>query len=61
MKPFAWATFDGDGSFDLRLYAGNEGYRDEFLRHNPNPIYRDWVFPLYKSIQIPEDDIEDEE
>lgn len=46
--PFAWAEFDGEGSYDLVLYEDNEGYRDEFLKRNPNPIYKTWVFPLVK-------------
>lgn len=46
--PFAWAEFDGEGGYYLRLYEDNEGYRDEFLKRNPNPIYKTWVFPLVK-------------
>ena len=46
--PFAWAEFDGEGSYELVLYEDNEGYRDEFLKRNPNPIYKTWVFPLVK-------------
>jgi len=46
--PFAWAEFDGEGGYYLCLYEDNEGYRDEFLKRNPNPIYKTWVFPLVK-------------
>ena len=42
---FAWATFDGEGSYDLRLYEDNEGYRDDFRDANPL-LHPDWVFPL---------------
>lgn len=46
--PFAWATFDGEGSYDLRLYECNESYRDEWLAAN-GPRYADWVIPLYEA------------
>lgn len=42
---FAWATFDGEGSYDLRLYEDNEGYLDDFRVANPL-LHPDWVFPL---------------
>lgn len=42
---FAWATFDGEGSHDLRLYEDNENYRDDFRAANP-ALHPDWVFPL---------------
>ncbi len=42
---FAWATFDGEGSYDLRLYEDNEGYLDDFRDANPL-LHPDWVFPL---------------
>jgi hypothetical protein len=45
-EPFAWATFDGEGSYDLRLYQDNESYRDEYLKRN-GPQFRSWVVPLY--------------
>ena len=45
---FAWATFDGEGSYDLRLFDGNESYRDDFRRNNPKH-HPDWVFPLYRN------------
>ena len=45
---FAWATFDGEGSYDLRLFDGNESYRDDFRRNNPRH-HPDWVFPLYRN------------
>lgn len=43
---FAWATFDGEGSYDLRLYQDNENYRDEYIRIN-GARYAGWVIPLY--------------
>lgn len=43
---FAWATFDGEGSYDLRLYDGNENYLNEWLARNGEK-YKDWVVPLY--------------
>jgi len=49
-EPFAWATFDGEGGYDLRLYYGNESYRDDYLFRN-QPNYASWVFPLYASQQ----------
>lgn len=42
---FAWATFDGEGGYDLRLYAENENYRDEFIQRN-GPKYAGWVIAL---------------
>jgi hypothetical protein len=42
---FAWATFDGEGGYDLRLYAGNENYRDEYIQRN-GPKYAEWVIAL---------------
>lgn len=44
---FAWATFDGEGSYDLRLYEDNENYRDDFRAANP-ALHPDWVFPLFR-------------
>ena len=46
-KPVAWRVFDGEGGYDYFGYTDNEDYRDEFLKRNPNPIYRSWVEPLY--------------
>lgn len=46
-EPFAWATFDGDGSYDLRLYECNENYRDDYLKRNGDK-YAGWVEPLYR-------------
>lgn len=48
--PFAWATFDGEGGCDLRLYAGNETYRDEYIARNGEK-YSGWVKPLYEGEQ----------
>lgn len=45
-EPFAWAVFDGEGSYDLLLYQNNEGYRDDYLKRNGHK-YQTWVFPLY--------------
>ena len=45
--PFAWATFDGEGGYDLRLYENNENYRDEYIARNGD-MYKDWVTPLYR-------------
>lgn len=45
MEIFAWATFDGEGSYELRLYENNENYKEEWDKGNPK--YKDWVFPLY--------------
>lgn len=46
-EPFAWATFNGEGSYDLRLYEDNESYRDEWIARN-GERYKDWVIPLYR-------------
>ncbi len=43
---FAWATFDGEGSYDLRLYESNEDYKDEYIKRNGEK-YASWVIPLY--------------
>ena len=45
-EPFAWATFDGEGSYDLRLYECNEDYRAEYIKRNGDK-YAAWVIPLY--------------
>lgn len=47
-EPFAWATFDGEGGYDLRLYANNENYRVDYIIRNGQK-YADWVYPLYTS------------
>lgn len=46
-EPFACATFNGEGSYDLRLYEDNESYRDEWIARN-GERYKDWVMPLYR-------------
>lgn len=46
--PFAWATFDGEGGFDLCLYDGNESHRDDYIKCN-GPQFMSWVTPLYAS------------
>lgn len=43
---FAWATFDGEGGYDLRLYDMNEDYKDNYIKRNGEK-YKDWVIPLY--------------
>lgn len=42
---FAWATFDGEGGYDLRLYENNESYRDDYINCN-GAKYASWVIPL---------------
>lgn len=58
-KPFAWATFDGEGSYDLRLFEDNEDYRDQFIKRN-GPQFTSWVLPLYLGAQ-PEQVAQDRE
>lgn len=43
---FAWATFDGEGSYDLQLHENNETYLDDWISRNGEK-YKDWVIPLY--------------
>ena len=43
---FAWATFDGEGGYDLMLYDMNEDYKDNYIKLNGEK-YKDWVVPLY--------------
>ena len=43
---FAWATFDGEGGYDLVLYDMNEDYKDDYIKRNGEK-YKDWVVPLY--------------
>jgi hypothetical protein len=50
-EPFAWATFDGEGSYDLRMYECNEEYQSQFLASHKSATYKDWVFPLYTAPQ----------
>jgi hypothetical protein len=50
-EPFAWATFDGEGSYDLRMYECNEEYQSQFLARHKSATYKDWVFPLYTAPQ----------
>ena len=49
-EPFAWATFDGEQSYDLRLYGENEDYCKEYIKRNGEK-YATWVMPLYASPQ----------
>ena len=46
---FAWATFDGEGSYELRLYENNEDYLVEWISRNGEK-YKDWVVPLYRDV-----------
>ena len=43
---FAWATFDGEGGYDLMLYDMNEDYKDNYVERNGEK-YKGWVVPLY--------------
>jgi hypothetical protein len=45
-EPFAWAEFDGEGGYFLRLYENNETYAEDWNKRNPNHI--GWVEPIYK-------------
>ena len=47
LVPVAWRTFDGEGCYDYCGYTDNEDYRDEFIKRNPSPTYKNWVEPLY--------------
>jgi len=49
-EPFAWATFDGEQLYDLRLYEENEDYREDYIKRN-GETYASWVRPLYASPQ----------
>lgn len=49
---FAWATFDGEGSYDLRLFEENESYRRDYISRN-GAKYADWVIPLYRMTPPP--------
>jgi hypothetical protein len=60
-EPFAWATFDGEGSYDLRLYEDNEAYRDDYIKRNGEK-YASWVKPLYAhpaAVQRDEQELEE--
>jgi hypothetical protein len=46
MDPFAWAEFDGEGGYDLRLYENNEDFNQEYVERNGEK-YSGWVMPLY--------------
>lgn len=50
-EPVAWRVFDGEGGYDYFGYVDNENIREDFIRRNPSPIYKNWVEPLY---QLPE-------
>ena len=53
-EPVAWRTFDDEGGWDFRSYEYNESYMDEHMTRNPNPIYRNWVQPLYALPKVKE-------
>lgn len=55
---FAWATFDGEGSYDLRLFENNASYRRDYINRN-GAKYADWVIPLYRLAASPADRGED--
>ncbi len=44
-EPVAWRTFDGEGGYDYRNFAGNEDYQAVWEARNPN--HKGWVEPLY--------------
>ena len=46
-EPFAWAVFDGEGSYDLVLYEDNETYDKDWLKRN-GPKYKGWGTPLHR-------------
>lgn len=56
-EPFAWATFDGEQSYDLRLYAENEDYREDYIKRNGEK-YASWVTPLYATPHDSKDQID---
>jgi hypothetical protein len=45
-EPTAWQTFDGEGGYDFRQFAGNETYREDYIKRNGEK-YAAWVVPLY--------------
>ena len=46
VEPFAWAEFDGEGVYDLRLYENNEDFHQEYVERNGEK-YSGWIMPLY--------------
>ena len=63
--PFAWATFDGEQGYDLRLYEEDEDYREDYIKRNGEK-YASWVTPLYTApqpaqvpVQHPDDEAAD--
>lgn len=44
-EPVEWRTFDGEGGYDYRNFAGNEDYQAVWEARNPN--HKGWVEPLY--------------
>lgn len=50
-EPFAWAEFDGEGGYDLRLYEENETFHADYIAKNGEK-YRDWVWPLLRADEV---------
>lgn len=50
-EPFAWAKFDGEGSYELRLFEENATFREDFIACNGDK-YAAWIQPLY-ALPIP--------
>jgi hypothetical protein len=53
VDPFAWAEFDGEGGYDLRLYENNEDFNQEYVERNGEK-YSGWVMPLYTAPPAPD-------
>ena len=51
-EPVAWREFDGEGGYDYRSYQDNETFHDDYVKRNPNPIYKDWVEPLFRKPEV---------
>ena len=51
-EPVAWREFDGEGGYYYRSYQDNETFHDDYVKRNPNPIYKDWVEPLFRKPEV---------
>lgn len=51
-EPVAWREFDGEGGYYYHSYQDNETFRDDYIKRNPNPIYKDWVEPLFRKPEV---------
>lgn len=51
-EPVAWREFDGEGGYYFHYYQDNETFRDDYIKRNPNPIYKDWVEPLFRKPEV---------